>query len=833
MSTQYIDPINGSDSALVARTTTTKSTITAVSKANPCQVTLNSHGFSTGDIVHLGSISGMSQINNQSFTITVLDANNFTLNGVDSTAYSTYTSGGTATPSATRANPAVICSLAHGFGNGQLVKATSMVGSGWTNLNNLIFKIKNVTTNTFEITDINGNNIDSSGFAGHCSNAGTWTQWRKIAIQSITQANPAVVTAKGHGYSNGNLVVLEVAGMTQVNGKAYTVANVSGDTFELSGIDSSAYSAFTSGTVTRPFLSPNTLISYYSSSVDGWFYTADTVKIGKTFIKDSSIQVGSGNITFVRGSNEITTSVDLTGVLSANQYIGLTSATVKGWDKTTYTDRPPIYYKILSITSTKITIECRYGGVSATVSSVNRLRSGTEIVNFGVAGAIANSISGTSGVVWEGSHDFIHNTAVAITNGESAFKAPTSTGDIALIRFGGISETLRYMGLFEFARGFITNGTNVLVEYCYTNSRLYYGFQADSNTATIKNCTGVASSGNLSPFYTNSNASFIDCYGISVTNSAYALTTNSLVENCKAEVCGATGFTPQSTTKLTSCIADFCGTYGFFMQTNSALENCIGSNNSVGGAYTTTTSLSLNFKNSTFTNNGTYGINLVQNFQSFIDGCTFSGNNYDIYADQYTNHLRIWNCDFTAPTSFAIGRVLNSGAIDVRDCTIDAPSIAKAIQIVSGASYNLPQYTLENSFGLPDGQYYANTRVVKDTSVYRTSGYSLKFTNSSTLSNVLSPTPALRFGVNAGVARTLTYYLKIDSGTWSGTLTPQLRLGGTVIKVGTDITSITTSWVQHTISVTGGEVTHDAELMLEFINNGNTTPFRLDDAVIT
>ena len=71
-------------------------------------------------------------------------------------------------------------------------------------------------------------------------------------ISNITQANPAVVTASSHGYSNGDHVFINsVVGMTEVNGRRYTVANVTTNTFELSGINSSGYTAYGSGGVAQ------------------------------------------------------------------------------------------------------------------------------------------------------------------------------------------------------------------------------------------------------------------------------------------------------------------------------------------------------------------------------------------------------------------------------------------------------------------------------------------------------------------------------------------------------------------------------------------------------
>ena len=68
------------------------------------------------------------------------------------------------------------------------------------------------------------------------------------AISGATKANPVVITATGHSYSNGDRVFISgVAGMTELNNREFTVANQTTNTFELSGIDGSAFTTYTSG----------------------------------------------------------------------------------------------------------------------------------------------------------------------------------------------------------------------------------------------------------------------------------------------------------------------------------------------------------------------------------------------------------------------------------------------------------------------------------------------------------------------------------------------------------------------------------------------------------
>ena len=76
-------------------TPTLSRAIQAITKANPGKVTAQGHGFATGDRIYVSGLKGMAQANNRAYTITVTDADNFTL-GVDTSAYAAYVSGGKA-----------------------------------------------------------------------------------------------------------------------------------------------------------------------------------------------------------------------------------------------------------------------------------------------------------------------------------------------------------------------------------------------------------------------------------------------------------------------------------------------------------------------------------------------------------------------------------------------------------------------------------------------------------------------------------------------------------------------------------------------------------------
>ena len=71
-----------------------------------------------------------------------------------------------------------------------------------------------------------------------------------VTVNGITKANPGVVSYTGSDPSNGDYVLLSVQGMHQINERVVRVANVNGagDTFEMEGVDTTAFDTFASGT---------------------------------------------------------------------------------------------------------------------------------------------------------------------------------------------------------------------------------------------------------------------------------------------------------------------------------------------------------------------------------------------------------------------------------------------------------------------------------------------------------------------------------------------------------------------------------------------------------
>lgn len=210
---------------------------------------------------------------------------------------------------ASQANPCQITSASHGFANGDEVYIASV--GGMSQINGKYFLVAGAAANTFTLTDVFGNAVDSTTYSAYTS-GGTVSRVYEIATPwaedhidyvqyaqsadtmylanqnyeprkltrtghaswtlatytrtadpftpstasisgGITQANPGVVTAASHGFNNGDIVLITgVVGMTEVNSYPFVVTNKDTNTFELydlygNKVDTTAYTGYSSG----------------------------------------------------------------------------------------------------------------------------------------------------------------------------------------------------------------------------------------------------------------------------------------------------------------------------------------------------------------------------------------------------------------------------------------------------------------------------------------------------------------------------------------------------------------------------------------------------------
>ncbi|MDZ4110168.1 MAG: ubiquitin-activating E1 FCCH domain-containing protein [Brevundimonas sp.] len=140
-----------------------------------------------------------------------------------------YTGSTKSVSGATRANPVVISATSHGFANGDRVAIWG--AAGMTQLNGVAFTVTNAGSNSFSLQGVDGRNW------GSYSGNGT------VAKCARTDCAPTV-TSNGHALPNGSYVhILNVGGMTQLNGVSFQVGNATSNTFTLTTVGGRAYTS--------------------------------------------------------------------------------------------------------------------------------------------------------------------------------------------------------------------------------------------------------------------------------------------------------------------------------------------------------------------------------------------------------------------------------------------------------------------------------------------------------------------------------------------------------------------------------------------------------------
>jgi len=106
-------------------------------------------------------------------------------------------------------------------------------------------------------------------------------------ITNITQANPAIVTVTGHGYSTDQWKYFDsIGGMTELNGNTYRVTKLTNDTFSLDGVDSTGFTAYTSGGEVSNCKEVDVRVTSFTDSTitfDEFDFSTDNVSSGKDY----------------------------------------------------------------------------------------------------------------------------------------------------------------------------------------------------------------------------------------------------------------------------------------------------------------------------------------------------------------------------------------------------------------------------------------------------------------------------------------------------------------------------------------------------------------------
>lgn len=140
-------------------------TVSAITKANPAAVTTSSaHGLSAGDRVTFSAVGGMVEINGQSAAVDVTSPTSFKAVGIDSTGFTTYTTGGSVTESgfhqicfktfniapgtATEIDVTTTCSEAKEFVMGLQDFGTATIDLNYDPCNNGIMELESAAADT-------------------------------------------------------------------------------------------------------------------------------------------------------------------------------------------------------------------------------------------------------------------------------------------------------------------------------------------------------------------------------------------------------------------------------------------------------------------------------------------------------------------------------------------------------------------------------------------------------------------------------------------------------------------------------------------------------------
>lgn len=255
--------------------------ITAASKADPCQLTVVAHGFTTGDlcIIPSKSVKGMRELNRRQYTVVVIDPDTIQLRtvggvNVNSTTFGTYVSGG---------EIAKVYEIDTPYAEADLFRLYFVQSADVMTIVHPTYAPRELSREdhddwTLSLIDFNPTSprpgLDADGhdwnpgaggvFAG--AGAGTAETYYYAAtaildgtgeeslqgigsvksVINITNANPAVVeTVTPHNYVTGQKVFLALTGtMPEVNERFFSIEVIDGTHFSLVGEDSTAYGVF-------------------------------------------------------------------------------------------------------------------------------------------------------------------------------------------------------------------------------------------------------------------------------------------------------------------------------------------------------------------------------------------------------------------------------------------------------------------------------------------------------------------------------------------------------------------------------------------------------------
>lgn len=196
--------------------------IQSVTQANPAVVTCQNHGLTTGDEIHISRVGGMTDINSETTTITVLTSNTFELDGVDSSLFN-----------------AAIANTGY----------ASVIGVTGNNAELQIVSLEKEGVQSVTIVDSGEGYSLGDVLSADSGDIGGGSDF-EVEISSI---NTTITTTTAHNLSVTDVVgVDDVSGMTEINQLFGTITEIPSSTTAVLNIDSSGFTAYTSGGYIQP-----------------------------------------------------------------------------------------------------------------------------------------------------------------------------------------------------------------------------------------------------------------------------------------------------------------------------------------------------------------------------------------------------------------------------------------------------------------------------------------------------------------------------------------------------------------------------------------------------
>lgn len=264
-----------------AQLTETAKNITGATAADPCVLTVTSHGYSNGDEVQVADVGGMTELNGRNFKVANVITHTFELQTMDSvdldaTAYTAYTSGGMAA----KVYEIVTTYVTADLSTLQYVQEADIVTIVHPNYPQR--ELARTGDTSWTIADIVfAPEIDRPANLASIGSAGANNYKHKVtAIDSVTgeeslvgyeasrpisgatNASPVVITISDAALEyddNNNVDISGVGGMVELNGNTYNIDVLSTTTFALYTslsdfsvpLDGTAFGTYTSGGVTK------------------------------------------------------------------------------------------------------------------------------------------------------------------------------------------------------------------------------------------------------------------------------------------------------------------------------------------------------------------------------------------------------------------------------------------------------------------------------------------------------------------------------------------------------------------------------------------------------